>query len=31
VGGRRAAERLLEAERADASVGELIDALEAAR
>jgi LAO/AO transport system kinase len=31
VGGRRAAERLLEAERTDASVGELVDALEAAR
>jgi LAO/AO transport system kinase len=31
VGGRRAAERLLEAERADASVGQLIEALEAAR
>jgi LAO/AO transport system kinase len=31
VGGRRAAERLLEAERTDASVGQLIEALEAAR
>jgi LAO/AO transport system kinase len=31
VGGRRAAERLLEGERADASVGQLIEALERAR